>query len=882
MVGCFVWRTRNEKQTKLHEAPVHEASVQASSVKPTPAQYMLGGAKELVSVAGIIAGAVPVPLLPEFMKFALNVIEACEDATAVEEKAKDLQKRVYSLSIIIIDKLKVGDGVEDLRSRIKDLQSTLDGISKDLKEIKNQRKWLLVFFRNLNKDKVDECVVRINAALEEFNLSHHMHMEESVHEILSRYSIITSQLATIDAKVDNANATLDQIFQTMTNTSKPHNAPEILLREDMPPLHRIFGRQPLVDDIVSLLADPLTSHVLITGPGGMGKTSVALAVIESVTIREMFPKKYQFWVPCVKATSSDLLRRILYTQLRVRADTYESLDPLIDELSASTERRLLLLDNFETPWFSGDADRVNINDILFRLARLPHIALLVTMTSALTFPPSGDVKWQTRELTPLNVNAARETFKGVYPGAADDKLDDLLEAVGRIPLAIYLMAFQGQHSQASPTSLLEGWETSGTDMLALMDYTISLSINRTGMTSQALTLLEILSMLPAGTNGERLRWWAFTFTPHFPAITILRDRALIEQGAGEFATSHISVRPTIQGYMSRQDRISDKVKQQVHDACYRFVLSHRSTPDDDRFMSDLEALAKEETNIQGLLMQINAQNLHPDALDALIAFSLYQLRKKPSITVAQHALEVALAALDDFHVAEAHECLGKIAHILDRYEEASDPLVLEAKTILTGNPEDKLHVAEGLFGHGDLLGYSDQKHECLEALSAAKAIFEQLKRPARAAECLYEMARTYDSLNQHVEALPVYRQGLVIAEQLGDADIISRISIFMAGCLTVLSSHDEAFTVIQRGLPKALALGRPLAIAQLSERLGYNCAATLDFPAARIAYQRAREYYSNIASTCLGGTGAARCSRNIGKLEGMDVNNSAPLEVLFQ
>jgi hypothetical protein len=112
-----------------------------------------------------------------------------QDAAAIEEDVKDLQKRVYSLSVIIIDKLKVGDSVdEDLQHRIKDLQSCvrlqpiilrllltitnsiLNSISEDLNEIKDQRKWLLIFFRTLNKDKVEKCVVRINAAMEQFNV----------------------------------------------------------------------------------------------------------------------------------------------------------------------------------------------------------------------------------------------------------------------------------------------------------------------------------------------------------------------------------------------------------------------------------------------------------------------------------------------------------------------------------------------------------------------------------------------------------------------------------------------------------------------------------------------------------------------------------------
>ncbi|KAJ7248621.1 hypothetical protein B0H12DRAFT_1123479, partial [Mycena haematopus] len=81
-----------------------------------------------------------------------------------------------------------------------------------------------------------------------------------------------------------------------------------------------------------------------------------------------------------------------------------------------------------------------------------------------------------------------------------------------------------------------------------------------------------------------------------------------------FATSHIFVRPTIQSYMSHKGRISTGVRDKVHDACYKFVLHHKSIPDDHKFKGDLEALATEETNIQGLLMEIPVDAPRPNAV----------------------------------------------------------------------------------------------------------------------------------------------------------------------------------------------------------------------------------------------------------------------------
>ncbi|KAJ7910681.1 hypothetical protein B0H13DRAFT_2011908 [Mycena leptocephala] len=656
MVGCFTWCPLNSKSKRVE-----------------PVQYMRGGVKELLSIAETIAAGVPVPLLSEFMKVAIGVLEAY------------LQKRVYSLSVIIIDKLKVGDSVdEDLQHRIKDLQSILNSISEDLNEIKDQRKWLLIFFRTLNKDKVEKCVVRINAAMEQFNVSHQIRVEELVNGILSKYNSLADGLA--------------EIQKTISNASRPHSAPETLPRQDMPPPHRIFyGRQPFVDDIVHLLDDP--QH-----------RGVALGVIASLREKQTFHSEHLFWVPCVEAQSADMLRRILCTQLRVTTDSYDSLDPLIAELNASTERRLLLLDNFETPCPTA----------------LPHVSLLVTMTTV--FPPSADVEWRNKELSPLDTAAASETFKKLYPDATDEKLDELLEAVGHIPLAIYLMAVEGQHSNASPGELLEQWGKTGTEMISKgllknMDRTISMSMNREIMKKnpKAFVLLAIVSMLPAGTTGDNLRWWA-------PQASLPTDIGTLR--AWKLCDSKIFVRPTIQAYMFGQNRIPAEVQQQVHDACYKF--------------RDLEALAKEETNIQGLLMQITTQDLSPHTVDALIAFSLYQLRTKPSTVVAQHALEVALAAKDDFRIAEAHESRRRFKDLpggADRHRAG------ECRSL--HHEADKLHVARGLLGLGHSFVFMEESAE--DTLSAAKAIFEELN------------------------SLSLTKEALAKAEQTGDPDIICRL-----------------------------------------------------------------------------------------------------------
>ncbi|KAJ7249228.1 hypothetical protein B0H12DRAFT_702193 [Mycena haematopus] len=900
---------------------LQRSSDDGKQVTPSAAMYAIEGGKALAEALENVSDLIPLPFLSSFVNVGIKVLEACKEATTIEENMKDLQGRVYKLILVVVDTVPINKETSlELQDKIKKLQPILDSILEDVAKIKEQRKWLLVFFKDLNKNRVEKCVDRLNEALEQFTVASQLRIEDLLGKMKADYSAFATQL--------------NRVEDTVNMLSQPHNAPHSW--KDMPPPHDIFyGREVLVDDIISLLATERTSRVCITGVGGMGKTSVALAVAEKAMVTNMFPKEYVFWVPCVEAKSPDLLRRILYTQLRITAKSYDSLDPLIADLDASKQRRLLLLDNFETPWLSGK-DQAEIGSILVRLAKLSHIALLVTMTSG--FIP-GRIEWQHRALQALDADAARDAFKTKYRDAAGGleltagrELDELLAAIGHIPLAITLMAACGGHQGTSPAALLKEWADAGTRMMSgdetrSMDDTIRVSMEHGVVKSnpEALTLLAILSMLPAGTTGRNLGWWAPTLTSPSAAVGTLRTAALIEfKGDGHFETSRIFVRPTVQSYMSHEDRISAEIRHQVHDACYQFVLDHKSMPDDPKFKEDLAALASEQTNIQRLLMDVSISAPRPKAVDALIAFGLYQSWTKPSTVIASLALEVARTVRDDphvtdldvaaRHVAEAHRCLGKSLFGLDRwdeacphFEEASDQLknlpggadlhcagessmeLLDtwiymgtkklpegeslaeaARANLSHDESDKYHVACGLLGYCRFLWWSYRLDEAsLETLSAAKATFEELECPASTAKCLQLMARTYAYRKEYSKALTLAKDALPKAEQSGDVELICSVSRVIARCLVVLGSYREASAIITQSLSLSQALA-PSGIAQSLELLAYSSVAMMDLPGARVAYQAARVQLTKVQSTWTDAkNNVDRCSDNLRRLEGM-------------
>ena len=166
------------------------------------------------------------------------------------------------------------------------------------------------------------------------------------------------------------------------NTRFSLHPSDTVVRQEMPLKPEVFhGRDDFVEDIAQLLLHEETSRICILGPGGMGKTSVSLAVVELPLIEERFPGRNCVWVPCIEATSATLLLEILYIQLQVPedGDKQVTLEKIISELNVSKQPRLILLDNFETPWNARGGTQKQVGDILRRLAKMSHVAILVTM-----------------------------------------------------------------------------------------------------------------------------------------------------------------------------------------------------------------------------------------------------------------------------------------------------------------------------------------------------------------------------------------------------------------------------------------------------------------------------------------------------------------------
>ena len=441
-------------------------------------------------------------------------------------------------------------------------------------------------------------------------------------------------------------------------------------RQDMPSKPAIFyGRDELVGKTSKLLSSSETAfHMCLLGPGGMGKTSVALAIVDSPLVQAKFQEERRVWVPCVEATSGGLFLQVLYTSLRVQRQTDSIMSDILHKLKSSKDPYLLLLDNFETPWNTVDG-RKRVEETLQKLNQLSHVSILITMRGSRS--PTVDVEWHPVIVPATNKDASLRICQRFNPHwNMGPNLNNLLDAVGCMPFAVTLMASRGRESESSPKQLLEEWMQLGTGMWSPdgslesgMNKSISLSVDSNFVKSNpdAINLLATLSLLPAGTTRQRLVYWAPNLKSISGAITTLSQVALLQTITEDnnHASQTLFVLPVVQSFMVHQKRIPEHIQQAVRLAFCKYVLEHSCRYRDSNFKANAKALAREDVNIQSILVGATDLTGSDDQLvQALLAFSWYRQDTKPIIAVAEHTLNLAKANGNKRYIAEALLCLA--------------------------------------------------------------------------------------------------------------------------------------------------------------------------------------------------------------------------------
>ncbi|KAJ7457460.1 hypothetical protein FB451DRAFT_1142703 [Mycena latifolia] len=314
------------------------------------------------------------------------------------------------------------------------------------------------------------------------------HTERTHQEVLELISALS------EGGTSEGGSSISRVLSSSHNSSNSFSL--------LPSEPKIFhGRELEVSTIIQQLNLSIP-RIAILGGGGMGKTSLARAVVHHPKITARYDQ-HRVFVACDAASSSIQLAALI--GLHVGLEPGPDLTEAVVWYFRSRPPSLLILDNLETVWEPKES-RADVEKFLALLEDIEHLALIITMRGA---ERPTNVRWThpfLEPLKPLAQEAARKTFIDIVDdGYAVEDIDKILSLADNMPLAIDLMAHLVDYDGFE--SVIHHWETEKTSLLSEghnkgsnLDLSISMSLESPRLASvpHARDLLSLLSMLPDG------------------------------------------------------------------------------------------------------------------------------------------------------------------------------------------------------------------------------------------------------------------------------------------------------------------------------------------------------------------------------------------------
>jgi tetratricopeptide (TPR) repeat protein len=537
-----------------------------------------------------------------------------------------------------------------------------------------------------------------------------------------------------------------------------------------------FGREDELKIIIDLIfSSPSAARIAILGPGGVGKTALAHAVLTHVKVMHRFGDSRRYLVPCESLTSRDALLVALANSLSLlqpgtTSDSYlVGLEPRV--LSAmGSEESILCLDNFESPWDQPGPNKKAVEMLLADITALSSVTVLITMRGGERPKETAWTLPMLRPLSNLPRDAAKRTWES-HAGTCDEWAEKLIDAVDCLPLAVTLLGSLAEVSTAE--TLWERWEKENIaivekekgDKLASLEFSIALSLECGRMTADGSSkrLLGILSMLPDGMPVFPSPEFRRMF-PDIPHISRSLDTLLKCSLAVRTADKRVQVNSLVRLYCERNDLSSQEDRWALRDY-YVMLASHGY----DNLHHDLfKRMAMEMSNMESVLRKSLAwtplSEIAPviEAIIAYTQFCLYigdfsdvaitcatEVQGLPDETLGDCLTYLGSIYLSDDKVALAGEHFKKA---LDLHESAQDVI---------GQANDHCHL-------GDVLYRCDKMEEAKKCYQKAFDLNVQSNSPYGQADALTHLGDTYRKLGRLEESCSHYQRSLMFHEEHHD------------------------------------------------------------------------------------------------------------------
>ena len=538
--------------------------------------------------------------------------------------------------------------------------------------------------------------------------------------------------------------------------------------------------------------------VALVGAGGIGKTSIALAVLHDDRIKRQFGDQRRF-IRCDKFPPSlpNFLRR-LSKIVGSDIENPEDLAPLRPLLSSKD--MFIILDNAESILDPHVANAEEIYEVVEELSQLSNICLCVTSRIS-TIPP----EFELLDIPTLSKEAACDTFYRIYKrGQPSDSIDSLLEQLDFHALSITLLATVAHHNRWDAGRLVREWCERRTDVLQTdhnksLAATIELSLSSLifqELGPDARDLLGVIAFFPQGVDENKIDWLFPTISGRKNMFDKFCVLSLAYRNEG-FVTMLAPVRD----YLSPRDPASTPLlcstKERYFSKLSAGVGPGRPGLEDGRW------IVSEDVNVEHLLdVFITTDATSSCVWDACGNFTKHLVWHKPRSIVPGRKIE----ALADDHPCKV-ECLLQLSDLFLKLGNRPECKRILTETLkISQERGDDLPLAETLMKLSRVHSFMGSHKEAIRQGKEASELYERLGDTVEQARCLVNLVRSFNGDNQLDAAEEAGSRAITLLQGKNEQYLVCRCHRLLGDIYRSNGDTDKAIHHLEAALGIASSL----------------------------------------------------------------------------